>query len=56
MIKEKFLDSEYVDVSANNISIWGRSGRGIIFTWGVDIEQNKVSDILSMISIMTIIK
>jgi hypothetical protein len=40
MAEENFPGSEYVNISANNIS-----SRGTIFTWGGDFEQCKISDI-----------
>jgi hypothetical protein len=48
MIKVNVSRSEYVNVPANNISSWCISSRGTIFTWRADIEQCKVSDVITM--------
>jgi hypothetical protein len=47
MTEENVPGSEYVNVSANNISSCCTSSRGTIFTWGADLEQCKISDIPS---------
>jgi hypothetical protein len=39
MVNENVLSSGYVNVPANNISSWGTSSRGAVFTWGADIEE-----------------
>jgi hypothetical protein len=47
MTEENVPGSEYVNVSANNISSWCTSSRGTIFTWAADSEQCKISVIPS---------
>jgi Leucine-rich repeat (LRR) protein len=47
MTQENIPGSEYVNVSANNISSWWTSSRGIILPRGADIDQCKISDIPS---------
>jgi hypothetical protein len=54
MTEESVPGSEYVNVSANNISSWCTSSRGTIFTRGADIEQCKISGIPSRNSEPTI--
>jgi hypothetical protein len=47
MTEENAPGSQYVNVSANNISSWCTSSRGTIFTRGADTEQCKISDVPS---------
>jgi hypothetical protein len=41
MIKKNSLGSKYVNVHANNISIWSAPSRRTIFVWGADIALDK---------------
>lgn len=45
MVKKNSSDFKYVNIHSN-ISNWSVSGRETVFTWGSDIQQIKVSDVL----------
>jgi hypothetical protein len=47
MIKRNSFVSKYANVPTDNISSWSASSKETILACGADIEQSKISDVLS---------